>query len=369
MAPRLAPNGTGALLTWLEPADASRKAFRLMTSELDGDTWSPAVQVIAGEDFFANWADLPAAVEGGGARYAHWLAKLGAGTYAYGVRLARSIEGGDWQPIGLLHDDASPTEHGFVSYAPSDGGVQAFWLDGRAMAGGHSEGGQTGAMQLRTTRLTSNGDPPASVLLDERVCECCQTDAATTTAGPIVVYRDRDASEVRDVAVVRAAGDDWTVPAIPHPDGWRIHGCPVNGPAVAAEGDVVALAWFTAAGERPRVQVAFSGDSGASFEPPIEVDSERPLGRVDVALGPDGAAYVSWLATVEEAAEIRLRRVTPGGAAGEALRIAGTTSTRAAGVPRMARAGDDLLVTWTDAGDGEDADRSSVRVAVVDLAE
>ena len=338
-----------------------------MTSELAHDVWSVPRRIVQGDGFFANWADLPAAVaDPGGARFAHWLEKLGPDTYAYGVQLARSTDGGDgWQRIGLLHDDASPTEHGFVSYAPLADGVQAFWLDGRAMAGGHSEE-PAGAMQLRTTRLEGDGGPPASVLLDERVCECCQTDAAATAAGPIVVYRDRDVTEIRDVAVVRGAADGWTAPTILHPDGWRIHGCPVNGPAVAAEGDAVAVAWFTAADKRPRVRVAFSGDAGASFGAPVEVDDERPLGRVDVALGRDGAAYVSWLATAGEAAEIRLRRVAPRGALGEATRIATTASTRSAGVPRMVRSGEDLLLAWTDVGDGvEDSGRSQIRVAKV----
>ncbi len=394
MAPRLTSGPGGTLLTWLqpvagaEPRESPRRdgTIGLMTAGLRQATWSASNQIVQGDGFFANWADLPAAVEGpGGVRFAHWLEKLADGSYTYGVQLARSTDGGEsWTRLGLLHDDASPAEHGFVSYALLAEGVQVFWLDGRAMAGSPPEGGQTqqgaegdepaehgGSMQLRTTLLDNHGMPPPSVLLDDRVCECCSTDAALTDSGPIVVYRDRDASEIRDVAVVRATGDGWTEPAILHADRWQIHGCPVNGPAVAAEGHNVAVAWFTAAEKTARVMVAFSADSGASFGAPIIVDGEQPAGRVDVVLddaGRGGArtgrgAWVSWMGTAGEQAEIRLRRVAPDGELGEVRRVAATTVKRSTGNPRMVRHGDDLLLTWV-----EDADPSRIRVGLVPIS-
>lgn len=363
LAPRLASGREGTMLTWLEPVDTEqRKAFRLMTAELKGGSWGAPGQVARGEEFFANWADVPASVESsGGVRFAHWLQKLGNDTYAYGVQLARSDDGGaSWQGLGLLHDDDSPSEHGFVSYAALEDGVQAFWLDGREKT---AEDPET-FMQLRTTRLDEEGAPPPSTVLDDSVCECCQTDAALTNAGPIVVYRNRDAAEVRDIAVVRSTDEGWTEPAILHPDGWRIFGCPVNGPAVAADGDAVAVAWFTAGQETPRVLMAFSGDAGASFGPPIEIDVDQPLGQVDVALGDGRQAYVSWVATVGEAAEIRLRRVAPDGERGEAQRVAVTTAKRSAGVPRMIHQGDDLVLAWV-----EDTESPRIRVGLVPLAD
>lgn len=368
MAPSLASASSGVLLTWLEPvADVEPRSFRLKSADLRDGVWGRPRQLAEGEGFFANWADLPAAVEmPDGSRFAHWLEKLGDDTYAYGVQLTHSPDGGEtWRRLGLLHDDASPTEHGFVSYVALAEGAQAFWLDGRAMVGGHSEAGHAdssaGSMQLRTARLDAGGPTP-SVVLDERVCECCQTDAALTGAGPIVVYRDRDPTEVRDIAVVRATSDGWSQPTTLHADRWQIHGCPVNGPAVAAEGNDVAVAWFTAAEGVPRVLVAFSNDSGTSFASPIEIDGDKPSGRVDVVLGPSGDAYVSWMGTAGEEAEIRLRRVAPKGDLGQVRRIATTTVKRSAGMPRMVRYRHDLLMTWV-----EDVEPSRVRVGVVPL--
>ena len=354
MAPNLVASRDGVLLTWLEPSDGR---FGLYQAELRGEQWTSPRLIAAGDNFFANWADLTAATEDvDGTRFAHSLRKLGADTYAYGVDLAHSSDGGEtWEALGLLHDDATPAEHGFVSYVPlADGGVQAFWLDGRKMPSG-------GTMELRTTRI-GEAAPEASTLLDDRVCECCATDAALAAAGPVVVYRDRDLSEIRDIAVVRWSAEGWTEPALIHADGWQIHGCPVNGPAIAADGDRVAVAWFTAGAQRPRVAVAFSDDGGASFGAPISVDDAEPLGRVDVALDAEGRALVSWMGSTSEGAEIRWRRIAANRESDPPQVVVATTAKRSAGVPRMLRLGEDLLFAWV-----EDAEPSRLRSALVPL--
>lgn len=353
MAPNLTAGAGGPLLTWLEP---TAEGHALYLSQLDGEGWSEPRQLTAGEDFFANWADLPRAVGAGGALYAHWLKKLGDDTYAYGAALARSGDGGEtWEEVGLLHDDDSPTEHGFVSYAPlPSGGIQAFWLDGRAMLNG-------GGMQLRTARL-DDGGAPASELLDDRVCECCATDAALAGDGPVVVYRDRSDSEIRDISVVRATEGGWSEPVTLHDDGWEIQGCPVNGPAVAAGGDRVAVAWFTAAGDEAEVKAAFSTDGGRSFGDAVVVDDAQPHGRVDVVLGPRGEAHVSWMGNGDGGAAILWSTVKADGARRPIRQVAATTSQRSAGVPRMVRHRDGLLFAWV-----EDGEPSRLRTAVAPL--
>jgi hypothetical protein len=383
MAPNLAVDGNGVILSWLEPVDAEGGEHRLLYARLDGERWSEPVEVARGSDFFANWADLPAVVPGpAGGLLAHRLARLGDATYAYGVELLHAPGDGEWRRLGWLHDDTSATEHGFVSYAPAAEGVWTFWLDGRRLELPAPAGEETivQAMELRAALLdpeaVATSGPPAANVLDRRTCECCATDAAATSEGPIVVYRDRGPDEVRDVAVVRRTAGGWSRPALVHADGWKIHGCPVNGPAVAAEGTRVAVAWLTAAGGAPRVLVAFSGDAGATFGEPIAVDApgnpdRAPLGRVDAALTVDGRALVSWLAAAGDGegtdggAEIRLAAVDPATGSVVARKIAGTTAERSAGVPRMVRAGgsgagDRLVFAWV-----EDAEPSRLRAAVL----
>ncbi|TNF77870.1 MAG: hypothetical protein EP299_04175 [Acidobacteria bacterium] len=344
LAPNLAIAGSQVVHTWLERYDGGEgvDTHRLLFSRLT-DTWTKPVVIAEGDDFFANWADLPAVVAAAdGSLTAHWLAKTSEETYAYSIFLARSTDGGlSWTPLGRLNDDDTPTEHGFVSYIADGDGVRAFWLDGRGMAEG-------GPMSLRTALIGSRVG--ADEVLDERVCECCSTGSAMTSAGPVVVSRDRSESETRDISIVLRADGGWGRPRVIHQDGWQIDGCPVNGPEIAAAGDVVAVAWFTAANAEPKVQVAFSHDAGLSFGRPVLIDGGGPLGRVDIVL--DGReAVVSWLAFGAEMGEVRLRRIAADGTSGPPVTVARTAASRAAGFPRLVRNGDLLYLAWVDVGD------------------
>lgn len=348
LAPRLVVDDDRVLLSWLEPADdlATGSGHRLRFAVLEGDTWGTVRTVAEGSDFFANWADVPSVVPlGEDAFVAHWLARIGGDTYAYSIRLATSTDGGDsWRDAGFLPLDDSPTEHGFAALIPDGDDVQAFWLDGGRMVDG-------GPMELRTARLSgASRERGDETVLDARVCECCPLDAAWTASGPVVAYRDRTADEVRNIQLVRQVGDTWSAPVTVHDDGWRIPGCPVNGPVVAVDGARVAVVWFTAPDETPRVRLAFSDDGGASFAPPIEVDTAAPLGRVDLVLD-DGEAIVSWLASVGERASLRVQRFDPDGARGEAIDVALTSSSRHAGFPRIVAVGGQLYSAWVDVPD------------------
>ena len=346
--------GDSVALSWLEPAD---QGHLFKVSELQGETWTEPREIAGGSGFFANWADLPGTVaDDRGHAFAHWLQKLGDGTYAYGVQQAHRDTAGAWQGAGLLHEDASPQEHGFVSYAPlPGGGVQAFWLDGGQMgSAGHgadhdgaddaSGHGSAGSMELRT-RLLGGDDKGPETVLDPRVCECCATDAAWTAAGPLVVFRDRSEDEIRDIYVVRRQGETWTEPRPVHQDGWQINGCPVNGPAVGSDGETVAVAWFTAA-PTPRVQVAFSRDAGATFDGPVVIDDQWPIGRVDLAMAENGDAVVAWMGTGDAGADIRWRRLRSDGTITAQGVAAPTTEKRSSGVTRMRLDGDRLLFAW-----------------------
>jgi hypothetical protein len=369
LAPNLAPTRHGLLLTWLEPLAAPAvPGHALRLARLEAGRWSAPVTVASG-DLFANWADFPALAEDrGGGLYAHWLAKTGPGKYAYSILVARSSDGGrTWRTLGPLHEDRTETEHGFVSFVREGDGVRAFWLDGRETARG-------GDMALRTALL--QGDRiGASEVVDPRVCDCCQTAAARVVTGPVaaasvVAYRDRSAEEVRDISLSRAEAGRWTPPATAHRDGWKIPGCPVNGPVLAAGGvePRLALAWFTAADQRPRVQVAFSGDAGRSFGAPVVVDGERPLGRVALVKVPGGDAIVAWLAVAGQEGEIRVRRVAPNGGAGPPLTISAASQARASGFPRLAVVGDELVVAWVAAGEPSRLRVGSVALAAIPAA-
>src|SRR5918997_1373150 len=218
-----------------------------------------------------NTADAPAARATPGPQAAlavHWLVKSGAGTYAYDVNVARSKDGGKtWGRAVVPHTDGTKTEHGFVSLLPlPDGRLGAVWVDGRALKDLKEEHEEQGplpvSMQLRYAAIDEHGKLSDEAVLDERICECCQTAAVMTADGPVAAYRDRSDEEVRDVHLVRRQPGGWGAPRAVHEDRWQVKACPVNGPQLAAEGRRVALAWFTGEGDRPRVQVALSSDAG-----------------------------------------------------------------------------------------------------------
>jgi hypothetical protein len=363
MAPRLAGvDGAAAWLTWLEPAadataekgKAGKRAWRLRFSRFDGESWSQPRTIAQREDFFANWADVPSLMPAAdGSLIAHWLQKSGDSAYAYDIVLARSADAGEtWKTLGKLHDDNTPTEHGFVSLMRDGEGVRAFWLDGREMksdghgADDHGHGG--GNMTLRTAIIMGETIGRGE-MVDVRVCECCNTAAAAPASGPLIVYRDRSEQDTRDIAIVRRANGKWIDPKIVHADDWQISACPVNGPAIAAHGDRVAVAWFTAAGQHPRVRLSFSQDSGATFAAPIDLDDQEPLGRVALAMDESGTAIVCWLAAGQAHAALRVLRVQPNGTQDKPLTIAHTSAARASGFPSIALTNKRLLVVWTDA--------------------
>lgn len=361
LAPSLRASGDELVATWLEPSGPG--AHRLRFARWARRAWSPPVTVAEGAKLVANWADVPSVARGGdGALVAHWAELTSGGeAYAYDAIVARSTDGGaTWRRLGPLNDDGAAAEHGFVSLLAEPAGVRAFWLDGRAT------GKAGGAMTLRTAAIT--GEVAASELVDERVCDCCGTAAAASDDAALVAYRDRGADETRDVAVASGRDARWSPPRQVHRDGWKIAGCPVNGPALAASGRRVAVAWYTYADSTHRVRVAFSEDGGASFAAPIDVDAPRagraPLGRVSIALADDGGAIVGWLASQREDAAVLLRRVAPDGAVGEALAVGAQRAGRDAGFPRLARLGDSVVVMWTEPGEP-----SRLRAAEVALAD
>ena len=350
--PFLFAAGDIVLLSWLEPVNGTdRTALRF--ARYSAGQWSEPQTIVERNDLFVNWADFPSIVEDAkGTLFAHWLQKNGKGTYSYDVRMATSRDGGaSWSESFLLNRDGTQTEHGFATLAVlPEGDVGATWLDGRKMTTGDTdhEEHDAGDMGIRYATVDADGNISNEVELDGRTCECCTTGMAMTSTGPIIVYRDRSPDEVRDVAYVAKKADGWTEPARVNADDWKINACPVNGPQIDAIGQRAATAWFTAAQDKGRVYVAFSDDGGKTFAKPVQVDEGRPIGRLDVVLLDETTALVTWLEQTSAGGEIRARRVGRDGKVEPSMKIADSSTARAAGFARVARVGRDVYFTWTE---------------------
>jgi hypothetical protein len=367
--PQLSVSNRGVLVSWIErTGDLATLKF----AERTASGWTAARTIASGRDWFVNWADVPSVLRlPSGAIVAHWLQKSGPGTYAYDVRLSHSTDDGKtWSPSYKPHHDGTQTEHGFASLFPMGDGYGLVWLDGRAMnpsthsggtsgvrsgqgsGGDHGAEHSGGAMSVYFAQFDKAFKQIAETPVDTRVCECCPTAAVATTDGVVTAYRNRSDEEIRDNFVSRFVNGTWLAPQPVFNDNWKIAACPVNGPALAANGRLVAMTWFTVKQDQGQAYLAFSQDAGATFGAPIRVDDGGSLGRVDVELLPDGAALATWIEFADQRAQFRARRIDRRGARSAAVTVAGMAGNRASGYPRAAIANGEAVFAWTESVDG-----------------
>ena len=367
LTPELVKSSNGQiLLSWM--ARNADGGATLHTSSFLNEAWTPAKQIVQGDNWFINWADFPTmAAHDAEKQAASFLTKSAGGTYTYDVQLTVTEDGGNtWLPAFMPHKDGVKAEHGFVSLFPWENGqFKAIWLDGRNTGGGH-HGSAGRAMTIRSAVFDAAGNLSEENELDNRVCDCCQTAAVRTgPASALVAYRDRSADEIRDIAVVRYANGSWSSPEVVHADGWEIAGCPVNGPALDASEHVVTMTWFTAAQGNPRVQFSVSIDRGKSFGTPVLISDMQPAGRVGVSILDASSAVVTWLQpTADGAADINLQRInwTSNGELTQyaPVTVAQTRASRQSGFPQVISDDQNIVLAWTSI---DDAGQTHVRSA------
>lgn len=344
--PHLFVGGDGKMyMSWIVKDTMGRAS--LQYAVFSQGKWSEAQEIASGDDWFVNWADFPAmAVDKHGNKIATYLPKSSAGTYSYDVGMkVLPANAKEWSAEILLNDDGFEGEHGFVSMIPRpDSGFFVCWLDGR-------QGVDKGPMSLRGAFLNSKGENLREDALDLRVCDCCQTSAAWTENGPVVLYRDRSDQEVRDISLARFDQGQWRRSTPVFPDNWLINGCPVNGPKADALGNHLAVAWFSMPQDSPEVKLVFSADGGKTFEQPFLISKKTPLGRVDVAMRNENQAVVSWLDATESGASIRIAFVDREKGVLEQQKIADSDAGRKSGFPQMCIYEGKLYFAWTKVGD------------------
>ncbi len=359
--PYLFTNTETTLLSWIEEVNDSLVSLRY--SELKEGEWLNPTTIVSGSDWFVNWADFPSIVENNGHLFSHILKKSSEGTYSYDVKMNLKRAGTSaWYTEMPLHSDQTPTEHGFVTAIPYQ--ADSFfvtWLDGRNTE--EIDGQERGAMTIRAAEVSVKGEIVNEVLLDSRTCDCCQTTAAVTENGPVVIYRDRTENEIRDISIVRLVNSKWTNPVSIHEDNWKINGCPVNGPKAAAIENVLVVAWFTGANEQSAVEIAFSNDNGTNFNAPITIGSDNVIGRVDVVLLDKNTALVSYVESKDKSAQLKVAKINQSGEVSNAKVITEISASRKSGFPQMELVGDKILFAWTDVLSG----KSNVRTSLISI--
>jgi len=338
-------------LSWMETTDEGSNVLKFATRTSDG--WSEPLTVLKNDNLLPNWADFPSLLESpDGVLVAHWPLLI-PDSEGYKVELALSKDKGKtWSAPLQPHRDTTKTEHGFVSLAPVPGGVAVIWLDSRKLEAGSDE------VSLMHTRVGLDGTLSDELEIDERVCECCQPSSIAVPGGVLAVYRDRTKDEIRDIAITRFDGKQWSTPRIVFDDRWQISACPIQGPAIAAAGDSIAVAWFTAADDKPRVNVALSRDGGETFGKPAQVNTNEAIGRVDVVALESGGAVVTWIEKTDAGADVKARQVDAAGKPRDTITVGKTSAATRSGFPRAEKSGDSIVFVWTD------LDERRIRTAV-----
>ena len=281
----------------------------------------------------------------------NWLVRPEAARnakYGYGLRMAFSDDyGRSWKQVFEAGDNNTADYTGFVGFSAGDQGFHAAYL--APLAQGEAQREAKHVKTLQFAEFTPDGESISDQRLDSDVCTCCPLATAQTSTGPVVVYRDHEPNEIRDIAIVRRVDGKWAKPRPVHRDGWKINGCPGNGAAIRAAGPRVAVAWYTAARSEPRVFLALSHDAGETFAEPVGIDIGSPVGWADVAILKQGRTAVSWLekSTDEEGVgNVMLRIVGRDGRVEKPTVIARASAGRATGIPQMVSIDDRLVFAW-----------------------
>src|SRR5207253_7121751 len=138
--------------------------------------------------------------------------------------------------------------------------------------------------------------------------------------------------------------------------------CPVNGPAIDARGKDVAVAWYSGSGPDAAVGVAFSKNQGKSFGAAVRMDAGKPEGRVAVRWLDAAHALVTWVERTDDGNALWASWASPDGKAGEPAMIAAFRGGASGTHPRLAKAGEDLWLAWSD-GRGDARSPKLVRIA------
>ena len=334
-----APDGS-LILTWIEPAKDGSASLRYSIRK--GATWSEPRTIAANRHFFRHPAEVPEVMMTAANHWlAHWVEMPNPSSDAEYVYVSSSTDGIRWTIPVQAHRDRSPVQHGLVSMLPSpDGGASLFFLE--------SLKGEDGPTYLVRSVLDPSGKETNEEQLDTDVCSCCPTAVAKTSKGMVLAYRDHTPKDIRDISIIRFENGKWTAPKTVNADNWQINACPINAAAIAASGDRVAVSWFTAAQNNPRVLAAFSSDAGATFGKPVTISTSRAHGYTSIVLDDKGTAAVSWIEQAPSTSRVLVRTISAAGVPAPVLEIA-KGDRQSLGYPKLARSGNETVIAWTAA--------------------
>ena len=349
-------NGKTYLSFISSEVDTEESKLYFSTLDLANLKWNKPSLINSSTDWFVNWADFPRITSNNNNGISvHYLQKSGEDTYSYDIKVMNSKDGGaNWDKPLKLHNDSTKTEHGFVSTINYNNNFLSTYLDGRQNELAKHDKSLSPQMTLRSTSYNIDGEILLDKLIDNKVCDCCQTDLGITQNNiPITVYRDRSQNETRDIYYSFFKDAKWSTPLSINDDNWIISGCPVNGPAISTFRNSSSVVWYTEEKGESVLKIAFSENITKGFNDPIIINANDPIGRVDIEMINETSSLISYMDYIGDKAYLKVQKVNSLTGNNKFIIIEEISNTRASGFPKINIIDDaKTIITWTDTTNG-----------------
>ena len=349
-------NGKTYLSFISSEVDTEESKLYFSTLDLANLKWNKPSLINSSTDWFVNWADFPRITSNNNNGISvHYLQKSGEDTYSYDIKVMNSKDGGaNWDKPLKLHNDSTKTEHGFVSTINYNNNFLSTYLDGRQNELAKHDKSLSPQMTLRSTSYNIDGEILLDKLIDNKVCDCCQTDLGITQNNiPITVYRDRSQNETRDIYYSFFKDAKWSTPLSINDDNWIISGCPVNGPAISTFRNSSSVVWYTEEKGESVLKIAFSENITNGFNDPIIINANDPIGRVDIEMINETSSLISYMDYIGDKAYLKVQKVNSLTGNNKFIIIEEISNTRASGFPKINIIDDaKTIITWTDTTNG-----------------
>jgi len=279
--PRLSSLSNGMLLSWV---DISSPVKKLKFSRFIDNQWSKPQIVQQGTNWFINYADYASITALDDSHYvASWLEHTGRRWIDYRFLVSQSFDAGkSWSKPSSPIANNIKGQNGFLSVQINGSNPLFVWI---------SSIGKDYAVQ--SASLNSKGEWLNLETVDTSSCSCCHTDMSRFGDQILMVYRDRTQDEIRDISLASLKNDQWKEQSIIENDGWKINGCPVNGPSITATESGYVIIWFSAANDIPAVKI--KSFSVLAEEQTKTLGDDKVSGRVDSAKVSESQVMMIWL--------------------------------------------------------------------------
>jgi len=282
--PRLSSTQNSLVLSWV---DTSASITQLRFSVYRDKQWSQAFTAAKGQNWFVNYADYAAVTAIDEQHFiASWLEQSSKTGTQYQFKIKQSFDAGKTWLATTSPLVVKDGEHGFISVLKKDNDAFFTWIS------------QVGSdYQILSSALNADNQWSANHVVDDSSCSCCHTDMAAQGSRVLSVYRNRTKDEIRDIALNSYQNQQWSIAAVIHNDGWKINGCPVNGPSISANEDSTIIVWHTFAKNIPQVKLLTQHKGRQSR---VILLDEQGIGYTDSAIVDDEMALISWLSISDD---------------------------------------------------------------------